>query len=78
MKGILCVQCQRNCFLQPLLTEEELAVTKREVEEFSRPGGVGETLQQKLLERAASRESWVSSVGFASIAALCMKLYTGI
>ena len=35
-------------------------MTKREVEEFSRPGGVGETLQQKLLARAASRENWVS------------------
>ena len=46
---------------QPLLTEEELAETRRQVEEFGRPGGVGETLQQKLLERAASRESWVTN-----------------
>ena len=45
--------------LQPLLTEEELAETRRQVEEFGRPGGVGETLQEKLLERAASTENWV-------------------
>ena len=46
---------------QPLLTEEELSETKRRVEEFGRPGGIGEALQQKLLERAASRDSWVST-----------------
>ncbi|CAI8009594.1 Carnitine O-acetyltransferase, mitochondrial, partial [Geodia barretti] len=44
--------------VEPLLTEEELSETKRRVEEFGRPGGIGETLQQKLLERAATRDSW--------------------
>ena len=29
------------------------------MEEFGRPGGVGEVLQQKLLERAEARDSWV-------------------
>ena len=47
------------CWPQPLLSEEELAETKRQAEEFGRPGGVGEWLQKKLQERAASRESWV-------------------
>ena len=47
--------------MQPLLTAEELAETKRQVEVFAKPGGVGETLQKKLEERAASRVSWVSS-----------------
>ena len=45
--------------MQPLLSEEELAETKRQAEEFGQPGGVGEWLQKKLQERAASRESWV-------------------
>jgi carnitine O-acetyltransferase len=46
--------------VEPLLTEEELSETKRRVEEFGRPGGIGEILQQKLLERAASRDSWLA------------------
>jgi carnitine O-acetyltransferase len=46
--------------VEPLLTEEELAETRRQVEVFGRPGGVGETLQKKLQERAASRESWLA------------------
>ena len=50
--------------LQPLLTEEELAETKRQVEEFGQPGGVGELLHRKLQERAASKENWVHHLTF--------------
>ena len=39
---------------------EEFEATKRIVAEFGKPGGVGEQLQKKLLERADARESWVS------------------
>ena len=51
--------------MQPLLTEEELAKTRKKVEEFARPGGVGQTLQQKLLERAASTDNWVNCLAFS-------------
>ena len=62
--------------MQPLLTEEELAETKRQVEIFGRPGGVGELLQKKLQERAASRESWVRREGVIyNLPTYCVYIY---
>lgn len=56
MKSILA------CFAvpQPLLSSEEMDKTKTVVAEFGKPGGVGEQLQQKLIERAKANDNWVS------------------
>ena len=42
------------------MSREEFERTKKIVAEFGRPGGVGEELQKKLLQRAEAKESWVS------------------
>jgi len=39
--------------VEPLLTQEEFAETKKKVEDFGRAGGVGEKLHAMLLERAS-------------------------
>ena len=48
-----------------MLTAEEAAATRRAVEDFGRAGGLGETLQRRLLEHARSREavgeSWLEA-----------------
>ena len=44
---------------QPLLSPQELGNTKAIVNEFGREGGAGEKLQQVLLEKTNSNESWV-------------------
>ncbi|KAF2348592.1 Acyltransferase ChoActase/COT/CPT, partial [Trinorchestia longiramus] len=46
--------------VQPLVTEEELSNTRLLVEEFLSNGGLGERLQQHLLQRAASKDNWMS------------------
>ena len=43
----------------PIVSAEELARTRKLAAEFSRPGGVGETLQEKLLSRAKVTDNWV-------------------
>uniref|UniRef100_A0A2P2HYR7 Carnitine O-acetyltransferase-like n=1 Tax=Hirondellea gigas TaxID=1518452 RepID=A0A2P2HYR7_9CRUS len=45
---------------RPLVTAEEYAVTENLVNNFIQPGGVGETLQQLLVERAARLDNWLS------------------
>lgn len=45
--------------LQPILCEEELDQTQKLVEEFRKPGGVGERLQKGLERRARKNENWV-------------------
>ena len=45
--------------LQYLVSNEEFERTKEIVAEFGKPGGVGEELQRRLLERAETKESWV-------------------
>ena len=52
-------------FSQPLLSAEELAETRRVVEEFGRPGGTGEVLHQRLEKRAQSSPNWVRVSLFA-------------
>ena len=44
----------------PLFDEEELKRAKELVEEFGRPGGDGENLQNLLLEKAKGTVNWVS------------------
>ena len=48
--------------LQPLLNDDEFERTKIYVAEFGTPGGTGEELQKKLLERAKAKENWVGLV----------------
>lgn len=47
--------------LRPLLTESELAASKKAVEEFIAPGGVGRELQKKLVARRedANVKNWI-------------------
>ena len=41
------------------MSPEEFATTENLINEFIKPGGDGEKLQKKLLERAAKKENWV-------------------
>ncbi|XP_017288819.1 choline O-acetyltransferase-like [Kryptolebias marmoratus] len=45
--------------VQHLVTEEQFEKTKTTVEKFGAPGGVGEVLQKKLLERQDKTANWV-------------------
>jgi carnitine O-acetyltransferase len=46
--------------VKPLVDEEDYINTKKIVEEFRKPGGLGEKLHEKLLERARVTDNWVS------------------
>ncbi|KAM4636173.1 choline O-acetyltransferase [Discoglossus pictus] len=48
------LRCMRH-----LVTEEQYRKSKANIEKFLAPGGLGETLQQKLLERREKTENWV-------------------
>lgn len=41
------------------MSPEEFATTENIVNEFIKPGGVGEQLQQYLVKRAAEKDNWV-------------------
>uniref|UniRef100_A0A8C5AVN0 Choline O-acetyltransferase n=1 Tax=Gadus morhua TaxID=8049 RepID=A0A8C5AVN0_GADMO len=45
--------------LRPLLTEEQYQETLKIVTTFGAPGGLGELLQRRLLERSENRANWV-------------------
>ena len=45
--------------VEPFLTQEEMAETKKSVEEFLQPGGEGEKLQEILKLRTAEKDNWV-------------------
>uniref|UniRef100_A0A4W3H9J2 Choline O-acetyltransferase n=1 Tax=Callorhinchus milii TaxID=7868 RepID=A0A4W3H9J2_CALMI len=47
-----------NC-IQHLVTAEQYKTTKAIVERFGAPGGIGDFLQQKLMERKESQTNWV-------------------
>lgn len=47
--------------VQHLVKEEQFKKTKAIVEKFGAPGGVGEVLQKKLLERRDKTTNWVNS-----------------
>jgi len=46
--------------LEPIMFESEYEVTKKVVDEFQKPGGVGEQLQNKLIEKAKGTDNWLS------------------
>ena len=46
--------------LLPLLTEEQYQETLKIVSQFGAPGGPGELLQSKLLERSEKTANWVN------------------
>ncbi|XP_078659221.1 choline O-acetyltransferase-like isoform X3 [Branchiostoma floridae x Branchiostoma belcheri] len=45
--------------VRPLVSDEEYEQTKRKVEEFGNAGGVGDMLQEKLLEYSQTKVNWV-------------------
>jgi len=54
--------------IQPILTPAQYAKTKDVVKEFGKPGGEGETLQNKLREYAETKDNWVSKTREKGIA----------
>ena len=46
--------------VKPLLTEDEYACTREVVDDFRKPGGIGEALQDKLVSRANKMENWLA------------------
>lgn len=48
--------------LEPILEAEELQHTKELVEDFSKVGGVGRSLQSSLEQRAHKSENWVNDL----------------
>ncbi|XP_031553075.1 carnitine O-acetyltransferase-like [Actinia tenebrosa] len=46
--------------VKPLVDEDDYKNTKTLVEEFRKPGGVGEKLQERLLERAKFTDNWLA------------------
>lgn len=46
--------------MQHLVPEEQFRKSQAIVQRFGAPGGLGETLQQKLLERQEKTANWVS------------------
>ena len=47
--------------MEHLVGKEQFSKTKTIVEKFGAPGGAGEALQKKLLERRESTTNWVNS-----------------
>lgn len=47
--------------MKHLLTEEQFSKTEKAVTEFGAPGGVGELLQGKLVERREKLANWVNT-----------------
>ena len=47
--------------IKPLVDHEDFEYTKKVVEEFKKPGGIGEQLQDKLLQKAKQEKNWVRS-----------------
>lgn len=45
--------------MRPVLRSEEYEETAKIVEEFGRPGGVGEKIQEELIKRHDTMENWV-------------------
>lgn len=49
--------------MQHLVPEEQFRRSQAIVQRFGAPGGLGETLQQKLLERREKTANWVRAAG---------------
>lgn len=46
--------------LEPIMFESEYENTKEVVNDFAKPGGIGEKLQNKLLEKAKTTDNWLA------------------
>ena len=51
--------------MQHLVPQEQFKRSQTIVQQFGAPGGLGETLQQKLLERQEKTANWVRAAGAA-------------
>lgn len=58
--------------VQHLVKEEQFKKTKAIVEKFGAPGGVGEVLQKKLLERRDKTTNWVKKKNTAALCHTCI------
>ena len=47
--------------IRPLVNDDQFEQTRKLVEEFRKPGGIGEKLQEKLVERSKTEDNWVSN-----------------
>uniref|UniRef100_A0A8C2KUV1 Carnitine O-acetyltransferase n=1 Tax=Cyprinus carpio TaxID=7962 RepID=A0A8C2KUV1_CYPCA len=54
--------------LEPLISAEEMTHTRELMDEFLRPGGIGERLQKSLERRARKTENWVSRFAWLFLA----------
>jgi hypothetical protein len=51
----------------PIVSEDAYKNTEELVREFSKPGGLGEQLQQILLKIAGERDNWVKKINYKLI-----------
>ncbi|KAI3358097.1 hypothetical protein L3Q82_003105 [Scortum barcoo] len=56
--------------LEPLLPPEELSHTRRMVQDFGRPGGLGAELQEELERRARHTKNWITPCPVGSVGVL--------
>lgn len=46
--------------IRPLVNDDQFEQTRKLVEEFKKPGGIGEKLQEKLVERSKTEDNWLA------------------
>ena len=46
--------------IRPLVNDDEFEQTRKLVQEFRKPGGIGEQLQEKLINKSKKEDNWVS------------------
>ena len=50
--------------IRPLVNDDEFEQTRKLVQEFRKPGGLGEQLQEKLIKKSKSEDNWVNKFNF--------------
>lgn len=60
--------------IRPLVNDDEFEQTTKLVQEFRKPGGVGEQLQEKLISKSKKEDNWVSEFAFLLILSVVQRL----